>query len=182
MADPKNKGVSARDELPLGAARTGVMSDRVRATLEQFERGALELPEENDRFHIDPSKIPDGTTYEWKRASVFGKEDSTYFATMERGGWSAVEASRHPEYARNNNNGYIELDGMVLMERPDVITRHVRQRERRNAMEAVAVKEQEAMLTPSGTLPRDAPELKNANIGIRRNFEPVSTGDMIPND
>lgn len=158
----------------IAPARKGPdMSDRVRATMQRFLDGEMEMPDEHDAFYIDPSKIPDGTTYEWKRGTVFGKEDRTYAATLEGGGWSPVEAARHPEMMARDHSGYIERDGMILMERPSIITDHVRARDTRASRELIRIKEAEAKGTPDGTLPRDEPALRAVAKGFRKSYAPI---------
>lgn len=161
------------------AARIGSnMSDRVRETRERFLRGDMEIDDTEDRFAIPVDKIPDETTYEWKRGSVFGKDDPTYSATLQRGGWSPVEASRHPEMMPAGHTGVIERDGCVLMERPSIITDHIRARDNRAARELVRMKDAEAMRqTPDGTLSRTEPALQKVAVGIRRNYGPAP-GDI----
>lgn len=160
----------------VAAARSGpAMSDRVRETLERFRSGDMEIDDAGDRFHISAEKIPDGTTYEWKRVRVYGKEDVTYESTLERGGWTPVEAARHPEMMPRGHTGHIEREGMILMERPKEITDTIRRRDRLIARQLVDMKEDEALSqTPDGTLSRTEPALAKVRHGFRKEFAPIN--------
>lgn len=160
----------------VAAARSGpAMSDRVRETLERFRSGDMEIDDTGDRFHISADKIPDGTTYEWKRVRVYGKEDVTYESTLERGGWTPVEATRHPEMMPRGHKGHIEREGMILMERPKEITDTIRRRDRLIARQLVDMKEDEALSqTPDGTLSRTEPALAKVRHGFRKEFAPIN--------
>jgi hypothetical protein len=48
-----------------------------------------------DEFFVDPSIIPEGWTYEWKRLSILGQEDATHQIHLARMGWEAVPARPH---------------------------------------------------------------------------------------
>jgi len=50
----------------------------------------------------------------------------------------------------------IELDGMILMERPKELTEEAKDIEKRRARAQVVAKEAQLYDTPDGTLPRDA--------------------------
>lgn len=87
-----------------------------------------------DEFYIDPRIIPDGWSYEYKRYTVYGAQDPSYQVALAMKGWQAVPASRHPELMPDNHKGAtIERKGMVLMERPAVITAEANARELRKA-------------------------------------------------
>jgi hypothetical protein len=68
------------------------------------------MEEGEDRFRVDAADIPDGWAYEWKRRTVFGKEDPAYQVQVARTGWEPVPASRHPNMMPT---------GWILMERRD---------------------------------------------------------------
>jgi hypothetical protein len=112
--------------------------------------------ETTDRFGIDPSIVPDGWTYEWKRKSIMNQEDPAYTIRLAEGGWEPVPASRHPGYMPKGNHATIERDGMVLMERPKELTDESRDVELRRARNQVRAKEEQLGSTPAGTLPRDS--------------------------
>jgi hypothetical protein len=127
------------------------------------ERRAAEIRKHNegastgeaDRFFIDPRMIPDGWSYEWKRKTLWGKEDTAHDVEMSRLGWEAVPVTRHPELMPKGNFQTIERDGMILMERPKVLTDEAHAANLRRARQQVRAKEAQLSQSPDGTLPRD---------------------------
>lgn len=81
-----------------------------------------------NRFDFDHSLIPEGMTYEFKRLSIFGKEDDEHQINLEHNGWTPVPADRHPELMgrRAVAGGTIVRGGLMLMERPVEITDEAR--------------------------------------------------------
>ena len=76
-----------------------------------------------DRFYIDPTKIPDGMSYEWKATSIMNEPDRDKAAECAMFHWTPVPAYRHPEYKLASVNGNtIEIGGQTLMERPSYLT------------------------------------------------------------
>lgn len=109
-----------------------------------------------NEFYIDPRIIPDGWSYEYKRRTVLGAEDPSYQVSLAMKGWEAVPASRHPELMPDSYKGVaIERKGMILMERPAVITEEARARELRKATGQVRQKEQQLSGAPAGQFERD---------------------------
>lgn len=87
-------------------------------------------------------QAPEGWTYEWKVRTVMNEEMSSYIVELARNGWEAVPLSRYPEMMPSGWSGQtIEVEGLVLMERPSVLTEEDRAIEARNAREAVMTKE-----------------------------------------
>lgn len=145
---PKAIRESVRDDDPRARAKARVAELR-------GEGGGLDLDGVADKFFIPPDSIPQGWTYEWKRWRTYGKEDPTYEVEMARRGWEPVPAGRHPELVPSNWTGdHIEMDGMILMERPEEITREFRELERRRAMSQVRAKEEQLNDAPPGTFER----------------------------
>jgi hypothetical protein len=116
-----------------------------------------------DRYHIDPSAIPNGMSYEWKTVTVYGKEDPSYNVFLREQGWEPVEADRHPDLVADGHKGPIIRDGLMLMERPIELTREAQEEDRATAQDIVNVKRQQMGEAPAGTLPRQAPNLQNFN-------------------
>jgi hypothetical protein len=109
-----------------------------------------------NEFYIDPRIIPDGWSYEYKRYTVLGSQDPSYQVSLSMKGWEAVPASRHPELMPDSYKGVtIERKGMILMERPAVITEEAKARELRKATGQVRQKEQQLNGAPAGTFERD---------------------------
>jgi hypothetical protein len=117
-------------------------------------RGHLgSMDEGTDEFFIDPSQIPDGWTYEWKRKTVLGQEDPAYQVHLARTGWEPVPTTKHPEMMPGQgNHPNIERKGMMLMMRPAVISEEARDIELRRARGQVKAKEEQLAGAPEGGL------------------------------
>ena len=117
-------------------------------------RGHLgSMDEGTDEFYIDPSQIPDGWTYEWKRKTVLGQEDPAYQVHLARTGWEPVPTTKHPEMMPGQgNHPNIERKGMMLMMRPAVISEEARDIELRRAKGQVKAKEEQLAGAPEGGL------------------------------
>ena len=125
-----------------------------------------------NEFYIDPRIIPDGWSYEYKRYTILGAQDPAYQVSLAMKGWEAVPASRHPELMPDNYKGVtIERKGMILMERPAVITEEAKARELRKAVSQVRQKEDQLNGAPPGTLPRDNKGTPMAN--VKRSYEAI---------
>jgi hypothetical protein len=107
-----------------------------------------------DELALDQIEIPEGWTYEWKRQTVYGKSDPAYDTKLARTGWEPVPATRHPSMMPKGHRGEISRDGLVLMERPKVITDRVKQIMYERARGAVRLKEQQLNEAPQGTFER----------------------------
>jgi hypothetical protein len=125
--------------------------------MERARRRAAELREHasfdvgGDKFAFDPSIVPPGWSYEWKRQTVMGAPDPSYQVSLAQRGWEAVPASRHPEMMPLGYEGAtIDRDGQRLMERPAVITADARELERREARDLVRGKEAQVTGAPAG--------------------------------
>lgn len=145
---PKAIRDDVREEDPRARAKARVAELR-------GESGNLDLDGVADKFYIPKDSIPQGWTYEWKRWRTYGKEDPTYEVEMARRGWEPVPASRHRELVPSNWSGdHIEMDGMILMERPEEITEEFRKLERKKALQQVRAKEEQLNEAPPGTFER----------------------------
>jgi len=130
-----------------------------------------------DKYHVDPSVIPDGWTYEWKRNTVYNKEDPQYRTIVDRGGWTNVPTERHPELMPPGSpDKFIHLDGLMLMERPKEITEKVRERDLRAARNQVRAKEEQLASAPPGTFERGTHP--GAPVRVGKGYSPVE----IPRD
>lgn len=157
------KGLGRKDEDPRARAER-------RAAEIKANRGDVDI-DSIDEFYIDPSIIPDGWSYEWKRHTLLGKEDPSYQVSLARGGWEAVPANRHPEMMPvNSKAALIERKGMILMERPMSLTNEARDVELRRARMQVRAKEQQLSSTPDGTMTRDHARVKP---NVKKSFEPM---------
>ena len=115
-----------------------------------------------DKFYIDPSMIPPGVSYEWKRKSCYGAEDRDHMTNLMDNHWQAVPSDRHPGMVT-------EKDGQILMERPKYLTDEARQEDYDIAMGDVSRVSQGLLDTPQGTMTRNHPTVKRAS-GIKKEF------------
>lgn len=136
--------------------RSDIRSDTIRGKTRKRKGGQL-----NDQFHIDASAIPQGMSYEWKTVSVFGKENPSYNVMLRDQGWEPVNSDRHPDMVSEGYNGPIIRDGLMLMERPIELTLEAQAEDRAAARQVVQTKKQQMGEAPAGTLPREAPNLRN---------------------
>lgn len=136
-----------------------------------------EMDEGVDKFYVDPADIPDGWDYEWKRVSVFGKQDPAYEVQTARKGWEAVPASRHPSYMPGDAKyKVIERDGLVLMERPKEISDEARRAELRKARLQVQRKEEELTGAAPGQFERKKGDGSSA-VTLGKSYEPIPIPD-----
>jgi len=174
IQEPRRRGNPNWTKRSPDAAPMRDVSDsraRAEARAAQVREHMGEGPGE-DKFYVDPNIIPDGWDYQWKRKELLGKPDPHYAVELRRNGWEAVPADRHPELMPPGWNGAIERDGMMLMERPQVLTEEARRAEYREARGAVIAKEQQLGATPKGHLSRDAdPRVRPR---INKSYEPMA--------
>jgi len=102
-----------------------------------------------DRLYIDPSMVPDGWSWEWKRCKLHNmeqNEDSAYMLGLQHNGWEPVLAENFPLlFTKQGTTGPIVVDGLMLMERPLELTRQAQEEVQRetamrgsNATQAIA--------------------------------------------
>lgn len=84
---------------------------------------------ENDRFHIIGA-VPKDKSYQWVPLTVMGNAEvvQNQLERMRIAEWRPVPARRHP-HMRRNEDGEIEIGGLVLMERPTELTDEARGKE-----------------------------------------------------
>ena len=125
-----------------------------------------------DKYHIDQSVIPDGWVYQWKRNTVYNKEDPQYRTIIDRGGWTNVPTERHPELMPpGSTDKFIHLDGLMLMERPKVVDDKVRARDHMAARNQVRAKEEQLASAPAGTFERGTHP--GAPVTVKKGYSPV---------
>lgn len=163
-ARPPMRPAMREDDPRAAAAR------RAAEIRDQFEN----VDEGVDEFRTPDA--PDGWTYEWKRRTLLGQEDPAYQVELARMGWEPVSTNRHPNMMPiQGNHPVIERKGMVLMQRPAIISDEARANELRKARNQVRVKEQQLNAAPDGTLTRDHP---SARAQIKKGYSPIE----VPND
>lgn len=118
-----------------------------------------------DKFHIPAELIPDGWSYEWKRESLYGQEDTANMMHAAENGWTPVMAEAHPGmFMPSGYTGPIRRDGLVLCERPMELTEEARAEEREAARQLnQAQQEQLGLAMPSG--------FNNRHAGVRPRLE-----------
>lgn len=78
-----------------------------------------EAPATPRTFDYAPPPPPEGFTYQWKRMFVTAEEpDFRHILEMVEAGWTPVPALRHPEKYPPNGSYWVEIGGLVLMEKP----------------------------------------------------------------
>jgi len=169
-ADPVNQAAAEAPSL-----RAPSRPDlREESPLERAKRRAAEIKghlttsdDTSDEFAIPAHLIPEGWTYEWKRKSVFGQEDSSYMMSQEARGWEPVPASRHRTLMPEGHYNTIERKGMILMERPKEITDEAKRQDRARAMNQVKSREQQLADAQFGSFDRSKSTLS-------KNYEPMA--------
>jgi hypothetical protein len=174
---PRKAGIFANTETETLRAPMREEDPRAAAAKRAAEiRGHIgDMDEGTDDFYVDPSSIPDGWTYEWKRHTVFGSEDPAYQVHLARSGWAPVPASRHPEMMPMGSSHTMVLrKGCILMERPTEIVEERRAIEQRLARNQVRQKEAQIAGAPDGTMTRDH---ASARPNIKKGYSPIAIPD-----
>jgi hypothetical protein len=128
---------------------------RAEARIRELRESIPDGGENRDKYWAPAP--PDGWDYQWKRRTVYNQEDPAYAVNLARTGWTSVPASRHPTMMPVGWKGEtIERDGMVLMERPAIVTDRFREGDLRRAKAQVRHKEEQLGAAPQGQFPRDA--------------------------
>lgn len=107
------------------ASRPGAMTYTHPLTGELLVRDPL--PANDSPYYIPRDIVPDGMVYAWRREAMLGEPDLANIAALKRNGWREVPADRHPDRP-------IRLEGLVLMECPEMFVNQARIEERRAAM------------------------------------------------
>lgn len=155
------------EERPLarGIREAALRAEQIRARQRDNEGEITQY----DEFYIDPSIIPEGWDYNWKRYTVLGQKEDSYDVELAQNGWEPVDASRHPHLMPIGYKGPIIRKEMILMERPAEISNAAKQRELYEARKAVADKEKALGMAPQGHFDRD-----QGRSGVRKSFEPMA--------
>lgn len=138
-------------------------------------RGHLQnnLDDGSDRFAAP--RPPDGWTYEWKRKSTLGMEDHSYMTSLKRAGWEEVpvdfDADHRSMMPANWTGKTIERDGQILMMRPEVITKEMREISLRRARSQVQAKEAQLNDAPPGQFERFHQD--QAMSKVKKGYEPI---------
>jgi hypothetical protein len=114
-----------------------------RASVRKAQQEYEALPsDDEDRLKVPSEVIPEGWSYQWVTDSVLGQPMPQRRARFERRGWRPVPAERHDGmFMPLGFKGEINVDGVVLMERPEEYTRQARKKDAMKAAEQVWVRE-----------------------------------------
>jgi hypothetical protein len=130
---------------------------RAAARIEELRANTRVQEDRANEFDIPMDWVPEGWSYEWKRTHTTGKEDVDNMMTVHEAGWSPVPVDRHPELMPVGYKGAnIAKKGLMLMERPLLLTEAANQRTQREYAKVLADKRESLGETPAGTMPRDA--------------------------
>lgn len=99
--------------------------------------GQVDFTETEDKFDLPKTLAPDGWEYEWKTATVLGKDEVQHQLYNVQKGWEPVPANRHAGLMPVGAQGAVTREGMVLMERPKIVNDRVRQIEYERARSQV---------------------------------------------
>jgi hypothetical protein len=125
-----------------------------------------------DTFYVDQSAIPEGWGYEWRRLTVYGKEDPSYQVKLAQQGWEPVPASRHPEMMPlGTTDKFITREGQILMERPLELIEEAKLIERRKARDQVRVKEEQLNAPPPGQFERSNKD--SSLVKVKKSYTPM---------
>lgn len=148
-----------------------VRPDTIRPAVRERKRKGGQV---SDKYALSPEMIADfdarGMTPEWKREIVYGAGDPAYDVFMREQGFEPVDASRYPDYVAPGTTGAIRRDGLILMERPKELTAEAKEEDRRNARDAVRVKEEQLGTAPKGQLPRQRAD-GSSTVSVNRTIE-----------
>jgi len=106
-----------------------------------------DFDENPDRQRVPAELIPEGMDLRWVTDAVLGQPFAAHRSQAEKAGWTPV----HPEdfdgrfdgmWTPRGSQGEIRVEGQCLMARPLNLSLQARRRDRRAALEQVAIKEQ----------------------------------------
>lgn len=102
--------------------------------------------DETDRLHVPAHMIPQGMVYLWVTDSILGQPMQNWRSRRARTGWNPVPASRHDGlWMPKGHQGEINVDGLVLCEKPIEFVERDRIKDKRNAAEQVYIRERAMM-------------------------------------
>lgn len=122
-----------------------------------------------DKFYVPPSVIQEGFSYEWKRLENVGQPDQEHQVMLAENHWQPVQAADAPGMMPGGYEGVVKRGGMILMCRPDYLTREAVQEMTDMSKGMARIQEQRLGLTERGQLPRRVQALN-------RDYAPPSSG------
>lgn len=141
-----NEGTPRKRGRPKGSKNKKVLSpdfrEPMREALRDDESFVYRPDDDNDRLAVPKELIPDGMDYLWVTASIYGQPQPQRLARFQKQGWVPVHASRHDGlFMPKGWDGPIEVDGLMLHERPKKISDLAKAYERRKAVGQIRAKE-----------------------------------------
>jgi hypothetical protein len=137
---PRNPGVEREEMRP-----ETKWSMKARANWDDVDPADFD-DQPGNRQAIPKHLMPDGMDFQWVTDTVYGQTFAEHRAGFEKRGWTPV----HPEdfdgqfdgmFLPKGHQGEIRMEGQVLMARPLHLSQRAKQRDRRAALEQVAIKE-----------------------------------------
>lgn len=129
-----------------------------------------------DIFHVDPRIIPEGWDYQWNPYTVLGETQAASQVAMAEAGWRPVPAERHPGmFMIDGTKGPIIRDGLMLEERPMILTEEARAEERKKARDQH--RDAKETLGLSAKLPQgysDDAQYRGAGAQVRTTLTPIN--------
>lgn len=143
------------------------LRERLRAKAPQRLEGL-----EGSRFAIPGAEQHEGVSLQWKRYSVQGQHDPYHIAAHRRNGWEPMLAEDFPELAARDDQGNIIpgpiiKDGMMLMGRPEELTRQAEAALEAKAKKQIHDQKVQVGLAPAGTLPRVNQDMRGQRMGVQ---------------
>jgi hypothetical protein len=178
MATPRAKSAAARTTAPPQAAPAQPAPAAAAPALNAPRGRAVALgrdgkpiwrhatADSHDPFAIDPSVMPDGWVWQWKRYSVYNQVDHSYQSQLQRvGKWTPVLAENTPDgmFLPPGSSGPVISEGLILMERPRALHEEAEAEEKMKADRALNKAKVERGLAPaSAGIDVNTPAARNA--------------------
>ena len=137
-----------------------------------------------DQFGLPPHLPQPGWSMEWKRDTVYGESDPGYASLLGQVGWEHVMYEQHPGWFAPEfddkgqpRKGPVRRQGLMLMERPLVLTEEAKRDDKRKADERVGSAKQQYTKIAVGTASaadflRDAPNATYIRQSVDNNILP----------
>lgn len=140
----KDTAPAIEREVRREAPSTGRFKMRASPNWETVDPMAESSP---DRLKIDPNLIPEGMSALWVTDAVMGQGVPQHRSEFERKGWTPIhqddfDGQFNGMFMQKNVTGEINVEGLVLMMRPQEMTNKADREDRRKAYDQVAIKEQ----------------------------------------
>lgn len=116
-----------------------------------------------NELDIPANLAPPGWEYQLKAEEIALKPNSHHITALQRNGWRAVPADRHPDKLPGHE-GVVRIKGLILMEIPKVIAEKRRAQERHEARELQANADAKLFDAPPNTGPRQTKSAHHQSI------------------